>query len=136
VDIYDPENRAFSWEIQDVRNQRSLYTEYKVEGGIVRLALAPGSYELKITVFNTAISKPATIEVPVVDSQLTPVRVRLVEDGSTQVDRKQTQVPGRYTRRTKINVEETQSFRLEADVLPSIPYTPKEQVPYALISQP
>jgi hypothetical protein len=132
VDIFDPEGRSFSWDIKDVRHQRPLYTEYQPQSGIVRLSLAPGPYELSITILNTVISEPATVDVRVADGQLTPVRVRLSEAGTTQVDRKHTQVPGRYTRRTKIAAEETQRFRLEAEVLPSIPYLAKEQVPYAL----
>jgi hypothetical protein len=136
IDIFDPEGRALSWEIRDVRGQRSLYTEYKAKSEIVRLALPPGSYALKITVLNAAISNPATSEVQVVDGKVTPVRVRLLENGTTQVESKHTQVPGRYTRRTKITVDETQNFRLEAEALPSIAYSPKEQVPYALKAQP
>jgi hypothetical protein len=109
-----------------------LYTEFKPRTGIVRLALSPGAYEMTITILNTTISEPAIVQVQVVDGQLTPVRVRLSEDGTTQVQRTHTQVPGRYTRRTKITADEARSFRLDADILPPIPYYPKEQVPYAL----
>jgi hypothetical protein len=98
----------------------------------VRLALSPGSYELSIAILNTTISKPATVQVQAVDGQLTPVRVRLSEEGPTQIQRTHTPLPGRYTRRTKITAEETQAFRLDADVLPSIPYRPKEHAPYVL----
>jgi hypothetical protein len=136
VDIFDPEGRPFSWDIQDVRNQRSLYTEYNPQSGIVRLALSPGTYELTINVMNAVITKPATVEVQIADGQVTPVRLRLVEDGTAQIDTKKTPTPGRYTRRTKIIVEGEQSYRLEGDVLPSIPYIPKENVPYALKPKP
>jgi hypothetical protein len=132
VDIFDPEGRTFSWEIKDVRQQRPLYTEYKPQSGIVRLPLPPGSYELSIRILNTAISEPATVHVQVRDGQLTPVKVRLSEEGTSQIERKHTQLPGHYTRRTKITADETQSFRLEADVLPLVPYRTKEQAPYAL----
>jgi hypothetical protein len=132
VDIFDPEGRAFSWDIRNARGGRSLYTEFKPRTGIVRLALSPGAYELTITILNTTISEPAIVQVQVVDGQLTPVRVRLSEEGITQVQRAHTQVPGRYTRRTKITAEEAQTFRINADVLPPMPYRPKEQVPYAL----
>ena len=132
VDIFDPEGREFSWDIHDARQQRSLYTEYEPQGGIVRLALSPGPYQLKINILNTVVSKPATIEAQAVDGQVTPVRIQLADEGSTEVERKHSQVPGRYLRRTKITGDENQSFRLEAQVLPSIPYCPKEQVPYAL----
>jgi hypothetical protein len=132
VDIFDPEGRSFSWDIRDARSQHSLYREFRPQSGIVRLALSPGAYGLTITVLNTVISDPATVQVQVLDGQLTPIRVRLSEEGTTQVQRTHTPVPGRYTRRTKITAEETQSFRLDADVLPSIPYRPREQVPYAL----
>lgn len=132
VDIYVAEGGAFTWEIRDVRGQRSLYTEYTPKSEIVRLALSPGSYELTISILNTLISKPATTEVQVAEGQVTPVRVRLVEEGTAQIENKHTQVPGRYTRRTKITVDQSQSFRLDADVLPAISYAPKERVPYAL----
>jgi hypothetical protein len=109
-----------------------LYSEFKPRTGIVRLALSPGAYELTITILNTTISGPAIVQVQVVDGQLTPVQVRLSEEGTTRLERAHTQVPGRYTRRTKITAEETQTFRIDANVLPPMPYCPKEQVPYAL----
>ena len=132
VDFFDPEGRSFSWDIRDVRSQRPLYKEFKPNPGIVRLALSPGFYKLTISILNTVISKPATIDVQVVDGQVTPVRVRLAEEGTIAIERRHTQAPGRYLRRTKITSDESQSFRLEADILPSILYRPKEQVPYAL----
>ena len=131
VDIFDPEGGSWSWSIENPRGGPSFYTEYKPHIGIVRLALSPGSYELGIAILNTAISKPPAVTVQVVNGQLTPVRVSLSEQGATALDRKHTQVPGRYLRRTKITGDQTQSHRLEAEVLPSIPYRPKEQVPYA-----
>jgi hypothetical protein len=132
IDIFDPEGRAFSWDIKDVRQHRSLYTEYKPQSEIIRLSLSPGSYDLSIRILNTAISEPATVHVQVRDGQLTPVKVRLSGEGTTQIERKHTPLPGHYTRRTKIIADETQIFRLDGDVLPSIPYRPREQVPYAV----
>jgi hypothetical protein len=132
VDIFDPEGRSFSWDVKDIRQQRSIYTDYKPQSGIVRFPVSPGSYDLSIRILNTAISNPATVHIQVVDGQVTPIRVRLSEQGTTQIDRTHTPLPGRYTRRTKITAEETQSFRLDGDVLPPIPYRPREQVPYAL----
>jgi hypothetical protein len=132
VDIFDPDGRSFSWDIRQVHGHRSLYTEFKPQSGIVRLALSPGEYNLTITILNTVLSEPATVQVQVLDGQLTPIRVRLSEEGTTQVQRTHTPVPGRYTHRTKVTAEETQSFRLDGDVLPSIPYRPKGQVPYAM----
>ncbi len=132
IDIFDPEGGAWSWSIEDPGSGQSFYTEYKPETGIVRLAMSPGVYELGIAILNTSISKPPAVKVRVVDGQLTPVRVRLSEGETNQVRREHTQIPGRYLRRTKITAEDTQSVRIEADVLPSIPYCPKEQVPYAL----
>ena len=132
MDIFDPEGREFSWDIHDARQQRSLYTEYKPQSGIVRLALSPGPCQLKINILNTVVSKPATIEAQAVDGQVTPVRIQLADEATAEVERKHTQVPGRYLRRTKITGDENQSFRLEAQVLPTIPYCLKELVPYAL----
>ena len=132
VDIFDPEGRPFSWDIRNARGGRSLYTEFKPRTGIVRFALSPGAYELTITILNTTISEPAIVQVQVVDGQLTPVSVRLSEEGTTEVQRAHTQVPGRYTRRTKVTAEKAQTYRIKADVLPPMPYRPKEQVPYAL----
>jgi hypothetical protein len=131
VDIFDPEGGSWSWSIEDPRGGPSFYTEYKPQTGIVRLALSPGSYEFGIAILNTAISKPPAIKVQVVNGQLAPVRVLLSEEGATAVERKHTQVPGRYLRRTKITGDKTQIHRLDAEVLPSIPYRCKEQVPYA-----
>lgn len=131
IDIFDPEGGSWSWSIENPSGGRSFYTEYTPHTGIVRLALSPGTYDLGIAILNTAISKPPVVKVHVVDGQLTPIRVSLLEEGATAVDRTHTQVPGRYLRRTKITAEETHSHRLEAEVLPVIPYRPKEQVPYA-----
>jgi hypothetical protein len=131
VDIFDPEGGSWSWSIENPHGGRSIYTEYRPQTGIVRIALSPGSYDLGIAILNTAISKPPAVKVQVHDGQLTPVRVLLAEEGATAVERMHTQVPGRYLRRTKITAEQTHSHRLEAEVLPAIPYRPKEQVPYA-----
>lgn len=136
VDIYDPEDRALSWEIKDVETGRSIYTEYKPKSGIVRLALLPGSHKLNINILNRVISKPAIVELQVSDGKVTPVPVRLVQQGTAQTDTKKTLLPGRYLRRTKIELQETQNFHLGADVLTPIPYCSKTQVPYVLKTQP
>jgi len=76
VDIFDPEGREFSWDIHDARQQRSVYIEYKPQSGIVRLALAPDSYQLTINILNTVISKPATIEAQAVEKSVAKQRDR------------------------------------------------------------
>jgi hypothetical protein len=131
VDIFDPEGGSWSWSIENPHGGCSFYTEYRPQPGIVRIALSPGPYELGIAILNTAISKPPAVKVQIVDGQLTPVRVRLSNQGTNQFRREHTQLPGRYLRRTKITSDEAQTHRVEAEVLPSIPYRPKEQVPYA-----
>jgi hypothetical protein len=131
VDIFDPEGGSWSWSIEDPSGGRSFYTQYSPHTGIVRLAMSPGVYEMGIAILNTPISKPPAVKVQVLGGLVTPVQVSLLEEGATAVDRKHSQVPGRYLRRTKITADETKSHRLEAEVLPAIPYRPKEQVPYA-----
>src|SRR6185436_5258972 len=90
VDIFDPEGGLWSWSIENPRGGRSFYTEYRPQTGILRLAMSPGVYEMGFAILNTPISKPPAVKVPVVDGQLTPVRVLLSEEGATAVDRKYT----------------------------------------------
>lgn len=104
-------------------------------GGFLRLALAPGHYQLRITIMNRAVRGPCLVEVQVQDGRVTPVNVRLVPDGVTQVQNKANRVGptvrGRYGMRTEYSSTESSLFLLTAEAEPSTPYQAKEQTSYA-----
>src|SRR5262245_32870709 len=70
------------WEVQQFETQKNkhklLYSELEtVPNGVLRLALAPGTYSLRITVLNRVIVHPAAATVEIQEDRITPVEMRL-----------------------------------------------------------
>jgi len=140
VDFHTALSDVLSWDVQrwDER-QRAFHRVFSEleppQGGVLRLALAPGLQRLRVTFLNRVISKPAELEVEVVDGRITPVRVTLIEDGVTLLKTKETSVGGtaygRYGRRTKIRSNETVMFRVSTQAYPPRSYEVKERTSYA-----
>ncbi len=140
VDFYDTTTNDFYWQIEryDVRKQsfKIIYDDMaSVTGGFLRLALAPGHYQLRITIMNRATKEPPVVEVDVQDGMITPVQVEFVPDGVTQIQN-QTKRAGvivghQYGVRTQYSSSEATLYKLLAEVEPPTPYRVKAQTDYA-----
>lgn len=140
ADFYAEPAGDLCWEVarfdEHAQAYKRLFSRLEPpQGGVLRLALAPGHHRLRVTFLNCVISKPAEVEVEVIDGKITPVRVTLTEAGTRSV-RTQTDTRGRteygpYGRRTKISSEEAVLYDISAVAAPSVAYEVKEQMPYA-----
>src|SRR5215469_12247482 len=109
-------------------------SEYKpVEGTILRLASAPGSYQFQIWFSNEVTEGPQKVLVPVVDGKVSPVHVTLMPSGTNFTDRKvygfRPSAKG-YGHGTKVVTAQNQVFRIEALAEAPQAYQPKERMPY------
>jgi hypothetical protein len=140
VDLYADPSAALSWDVGRFEDRtqdfKDVFSELDPpQGGILRLAFAPGHYRLQITFMNRVVSEPGLVEVEAKDGMITPVRVELTETGVTAVRTKQTSVGGtvygRYGRRTKIGSSESAIYRVSAFPQSLQPYRLKQQMPYS-----
>lgn len=140
VDLHTGSADDLGWDVarfdNDSHGFRRLFSDLKpVEGGILRLALAPGRHRLRVTFLNRVIAQPAEIEMEIQDGKVTPVLVTLTEAGTTQVRTRETRAGGtaygRYGRRTRIGSDESVLYRLTAAPQPAAAYQPKEHMSYA-----
>ena len=138
VDFYAAPPAEISWDIARFDNKSAsfeqVFLKYAPHKGIVRLALGPGHYRLRIKVLNHATEGPEEVEVAVGDGAITPVRVELREAGSTLQENRNVSVGGtaygRYGRRTRITSDETKSYEVSATPESPVPYRVKEAMPY------
>jgi hypothetical protein len=137
VDFYADDGGGLSWQIQrfgkDEGKGKILFEEFKPRtNGAVRLAFAPGEYRLGITFLNRAIPEPGVANVVVEDGKITPVRVTLVETGTTIIESKEVRVGGtfygRLGRTTRIRAGEGTTFGVETETQKPISYRPKERI--------
>lgn len=139
VDFHADPPQRLSWQIQQIGaagRATTVFEQYKpVTEPILRLAFAPGRYQLQVAVLNYVLTETATLEVEVKDGMITPVRVTLTETGSTLVENKTTRAGGayygRYGRGTRIRDNEAATVRVNAGPQVLLPYQPKAQMPYA-----
>jgi hypothetical protein len=140
VDLYANITNALSWDVQrfDTRTKDfgPVYFDLDpLEGRILRLAFAPGTYRLRVGFLNGIVRDPGVVEVEVRDGEITPIEVKLSKAGVSSVRTKDTSVGGttfgRYGRRTKIGSYEGASYRVTAVAAPPVPYQPKDLMPYA-----
>src|SRR5436190_8027009 len=139
VDLYSASSDLW-WDVQrfDTRANKfqKVFREFApVEGRVLRLAFAPGHYQLRVTFLNRIITAPAVVEVTVEDGRVTPVRITLAEEGSTLVQTRETShggtYYGRYGRSTKLSSAKQSSYGLSATAEPREPYQLKQLMPYA-----
>jgi hypothetical protein len=135
VDFFSEDDGGLSWQIQRFGKEggKILFEEFKPRtNGVVRLAFAPGEYRLGITFLNRAIPEPGIASVVVEDGKITPVRVTLVEAGTTILESKEVRVGGtfygRLGRSTRIRAGESTTFHVEAETQKPISYRPKERI--------
>ena len=139
VDFHAASSDELSWSVARFDEQRqdfqTVFSELDPpQDGVLRLAFKPGRYQFQITFLNRVITKPAELEVAVEDGRVTQVRVTLADAGTTQVRTKEVSRGGTgygYGRRTRIGSDETTMHSLSAEAGTSVPYQPKEQMPYA-----
>jgi hypothetical protein len=139
VDFCLVAQKDLAWEIQNFEpeSQRfeTVFSELDpVEGGVVRLAFAPGPQRLRVSFLNRVIIEPAIVDVIVQDARVTPIQISLVQAGRASVETREYRwggsAKGYYGRHTKVGSDEATTFRVVADVLTPKPYAPKSTPPH------
>jgi hypothetical protein len=135
VDFYADDADNLYWDITDLKTGKKLYYEFdSLNESILRLALKPGQYELKVTFSNHIIDTPGTVEVDVQEGMITPVTVTLLPAGEALFKTKSTgwgsTYFGVYGRRTMITEHPSPSYEVGLDPRDPLPYQPKAQMPY------
>lgn len=140
VDLYSQSDTDLCWDVQVSRPSgadfKTVFSDVKpVEGGVLRLAFAPGHHALRITFLNRVITKPALVDVEIENGKITPLAVTLTESTPTTVVSKQTIIGGspslRGGRQNRVNTDETVMYDISAVSATRVSYQPKEQMPYA-----
>jgi hypothetical protein len=137
VDFYAVNADGLSWDITDLkRNQKVFYKFDPVTEPILRLALKPGQYPLRVTFLNHVVLQPGVADVEVRDGMVTPVTVTLLPAGTALVETRSGRAGGtyygRYGRRTRIKSNEAVSYEVIIEPQPPVPFQPRAQMPYAV----
>jgi hypothetical protein len=135
VDFYCPGNTNVFWDVKradpGTEAYKTVFSRLKpLPEGVLRLELAPGLYQFKITFLNRVIHAPLTVQVRVQEGMVTPVKVELVPMGETSVASKQQEVGVNVSgagRKTTYSTQAGTIERLVASVQPPTAYRPKEQ---------
>jgi len=139
VDFYtDAEDTGLCWEVKRAEDptgeMRVVFSEFKpVQGTILRLAVSPGSHRFQVWFTNFVTEGPQTVQVQVVDGQITPVHVTLAPIGSTTVERKDYSFRGStkgFGGGTKIVSGQSAVLKIGAVAESPRAYGPKERMPY------
>lgn len=135
VDFYCDDADGLYWDITDTKTGKKVFYDFNpFNEQILRVALAPGHYQLNINVLNHVVNQSATTDVEVLEGKITPITVTLAPAGSETVRTTSTQVGGtyygRYGRNTRITTTQSTSFDILAEPRPQLPYQPKEQMSY------
>lgn len=143
VDFYADDISPLCWHIEQTDpkgNAKTIFEQFApMTERIVRLAFVPGSYQLHVAFLNRAIVEPGSVELLVEDSEITPVRVTLVETGKTMLETRRERVGstfyGRTGRSTRIGAAESGLFRIDVEAQAPLPYRTKVHMPYANAEQ-
>jgi hypothetical protein len=139
VDFYADVEGGVAWDIQSFDDTAGKFKEVfsdveAPEGGILRLAFAPGVRRLRVTCLDNVIQTPADISVTVLDGQIIPVEVTLIPVGAAQVKSESDQVGktylGRGRRHTNYDYAKTQICNVTAEAQDPQAYLPKQKMPY------
>jgi hypothetical protein len=136
ADFYCKDAPALAWDVRQRNPDKKLfYSPNPVEKGILRLAFAPGSYQVSVSFLNQVVPYPGEVGLEIKEGMVTPVQAHLVagEDSAivgTTVHAGGT-VYGRAGRTTKITTEGADTFRVELNAEPPLAFAMKEQMPYA-----
>jgi hypothetical protein len=136
VDFFVEERDDLHWQVKDVsRNQKLFYEFEPIEGGVLRLALAPGRHTLQVRFLNLVVLDPQANAIEVRDGMITPVLVTLEDAGTVHVREKEEQwtasYSGRRGRVTKITTPESDAYRVVLQPAAPVPYKMKNEMPYA-----
>ena len=136
VDFYAADGADLHWEVIDATRNKKLFSEYEpVKGGVLRLALSPGSHTLQVQFRNRVVLESEAKQIELRDGMVTPVRVRLEDSGTINVREKQAHwgdsYSGRRGRVTKISTPESQAFRVVLEPGPPVPYQARSSMSYA-----
>ena len=140
VDLHAESSDGLCWEVYryDERKQDFARLYSKLDpppNEVLRLALGPGAYRLRVTFLNRVVLEPAIVQVEVKDGMITPVRIVVTAEGTALVQTSEKQrgatAKGRFGRRTKFSSDETSTYRLSAEAGASVPYQARERMPYA-----
>jgi hypothetical protein len=135
VDFYCVDADGLYWDITDAKTGKRVFYDFNpFNEPILRVAFAPGHYQLNINVLNHVVNKTATVDVDVHEGKITPVTVSLWPAGTENVQTVTTIVGGtyfgRYGRNTHISSTESTSYDILAEARPQLPYQVKEQMSY------
>jgi hypothetical protein len=140
VDLYAGSPGQFSWEVSrfDERAQdfEHVFSDFDPpQKGIVRVALSPGPYRLKVAILNRLTTGPVKFQVRVEDGKITPVQFTLKRAGSGEVETAETNVGdtlyGRYGRNTRFSDVQDAEYAVSAAVETAVAYHVKAEMPYA-----
>lgn len=139
VDIYTDANAGLAWDVREASagagDFETVFSDVTpVAGNILRLPFAPGRHQLRVTLLNRVVTEPADIDITVESGKVAPVRIILVEAGTTSVISKRTIMGGtgsRSGRQTDTRRDETTMYDLSASVGSPVPLRPEQQMPYA-----
>jgi hypothetical protein len=141
VDVYSDSSTDLSWEVERSNDGSGSFRRFYVDtrppsDGILRLALAPGAYRLRISCVNRANTGPVVVGAGVEEGKVTPITITLTERGTGLVERKEASLGatayGRYGRRTRVRNSEQALYEVSADAGQPIAYNSKEEMPYAV----
>jgi hypothetical protein len=139
VDFYLVPNEPVCWQIVRMDDPSGkpvkLSEEFEPsEERILRLALPPGEYYLRVSFLNHVVMDPAHVVVEVKDGKVTPVQVTFTEVGKTQVEVRTVRVGGTvygtYGRGTKLRLRAYGALKVNANPRTPVPYELKANMPY------
>lgn len=135
VDFYVTNTNDVYWDITDLKTNKKIYYKFApFEESILRLALAPGQYQLQINFLNHVIETPGMADVEVADGMITPMMVSLLPAGSVIVQSKGLQAgTAMYGRSGQIMVTshtEAASYDIDAEPQAQVPYQTKAKMSY------
>ena len=139
VDFYADDTSGLCWQIRLIKTDkiqgRTLLEEFKARtNDVVRLAFLPGQYRFGVSFLNRAITEPGIVDVVVDDGKITPVQVTFVETGKAMIETRRERIGASYARTgrsTKVRASEGATFRVGADAQESMPYQPKNSMPFS-----
>ncbi|MDB6112065.1 MAG: hypothetical protein JWR69_3815 [Pedosphaera sp.] len=138
VDFYAPGQSDLYWEVKQYDpNKGAFKTVFSrakpLDGPFLRLATPPGRHQFRVTFLNRVVMEPAVVDVQVTSGMITPVRVELVDVGSTQVERREARL-GLTVRRfgpgARVTSYPTDAHDVLATPQPAVPYQKKELARY------
>jgi hypothetical protein len=139
VDFYADVDGGIAWDVQRFNDAagryREVFSDVEVpDGGVLRLAFAPGVHKLRVTCLDNVIQAPAEISVTVLDGQVIPVEVSLIPIGAAQVKSESKQIGQTYLgparRHTNYDYSKTAICNMTAEAQEPQTYAPKEKMAY------